>query len=126
MLVQVLVDMRDWGGGDEPPAAYVAEEWLSAPSLEDANATWLEAHGKDELQHPFAYVLFLGTDARGDMIPCRSVVLASTWRPLPPRSPPPNAKRQVSHVMLKTVLLTQGFIARLSRNNDQKESVFST
>ena len=30
-------------------------------------------YGTDELQHPYSYVLFLGTDARGDFVPCRQL-----------------------------------------------------
>lgn len=30
-------------------------------------------YGPDALQHPYSYVLFLGQDARGDMIPCRQL-----------------------------------------------------
>jgi hypothetical protein len=30
-------------------------------------------YGPDPLQHPYSYVLFLGQDARGDMLPCRQL-----------------------------------------------------
>jgi hypothetical protein len=33
----------------------------------------LQVYGPDALQHPYSYVLFLGQDARGDMIPCRQL-----------------------------------------------------
>jgi uncharacterized membrane protein YgcG len=32
-----------------------------------------QVYGPDALQHPYSYVLFLGQDARGDMIPCRQL-----------------------------------------------------
>jgi hypothetical protein len=33
----------------------------------------LQVYGPDPLQHPYSYVLFLGQDARGDMLPCRQL-----------------------------------------------------
>jgi hypothetical protein len=30
-------------------------------------------YGTESLQHPYSYVLFLGQDARGDMLPCRQL-----------------------------------------------------
>jgi hypothetical protein len=84
----VLIDVRDFEalgmggpdeGGDEedgdggpPPVAYVPEGRLTAPALPD---TWESAHPSPEgsLDHPFAYLLFLGPDARGDMIPSRAL-----------------------------------------------------
>lgn len=32
-----------------------------------------QVYGPDPLQHPYSYVLFLGQDARGDMLPCRQL-----------------------------------------------------
>lgn len=32
-----------------------------------------QVYGPDALQHPYSYVLFLGQDARGDMVPCRQL-----------------------------------------------------
>jgi len=79
----VLIDTRDFEalglGADEegeevgpPPLAYVPEGRLSAPSPPD---TWSSLHPPPEgaLDHPFAYLLFLGPDARGDMIPSRAL-----------------------------------------------------
>jgi hypothetical protein len=33
----------------------------------------VQVYGPDPLQHPYSYVLFLGQDARGDMLPCRQL-----------------------------------------------------
>ena len=33
----------------------------------------VQVYGNEELQHPYSYVLFLGVDARGDMLPCRQL-----------------------------------------------------
>ena len=75
----VLIDVRDWAageGGDSedapPPLAYVPEGRLAAPA---PPATWAEAHPlpDGDLDHPFAYLLFLGRDARGDLIPSRAL-----------------------------------------------------
>ncbi|KAI8477009.1 MAG: hypothetical protein J3K34DRAFT_498324 [Monoraphidium minutum] len=68
----VLVDVRDWEfDAAQPPVAYVAQELLAAPELLDDGASWGEVYGTEELQHPYGYILFLGADARGDMLPCR-------------------------------------------------------
>jgi hypothetical protein len=32
-----------------------------------------QVYGPEALQHPYTYVLFLGQDARGDMVPCRQL-----------------------------------------------------
>lgn len=32
-----------------------------------------QVYGTESLQHPYSYVLFLGQDARGDMLPCRQL-----------------------------------------------------
>jgi len=32
-----------------------------------------QVYGTEELQHPYSYVLFLGADARGDLLPCRQL-----------------------------------------------------
>lgn len=71
----LLVDVRDWDVDDDlqPPVAYVAEELLTCPELEDGRS-WREVYGlEDELAHPYSYILFLGRDARGDLIPCRQL-----------------------------------------------------
>ena len=74
----VLIDVRDapWSeaaGDDGPPAvAYLPESRLAAPAPPD---TWADLHPLPEggLDHPFAYLLFLGPDARGDLIPSRAL-----------------------------------------------------
>lgn len=71
----VLVDVRDWDfDASQPPVAYAAEEMLTCPELEQEGMTWTQVYGAgDDLQHPYSYVLFLGADARGDMLPCRQL-----------------------------------------------------
>jgi hypothetical protein len=70
----VLVDVADWKyDAAQPPVAYVAQELLTAPELEDDGAAWSQVYGTDPLQHPYSYVLFLGQDARGDLLPCRQL-----------------------------------------------------
>lgn len=98
----VLVDARDWEGPEgSPPLLYVPQSRLSWPAREGANSddecwlTWPEVElalqrrkassgssnasflyeGVDacELLHPYSYLLFLGTDERGDMIPTKAL-----------------------------------------------------
>ncbi|GMH38497.1 hypothetical protein BSKO_06381 [Bryopsis sp. KO-2023] len=70
IFYHVIVDERDWNPLGTPPVAYVAEECLTCPELEDGT-TWIETYGKgDEFVHPYAVWLFLGSDAAGDFIPC--------------------------------------------------------
>lgn len=67
----LLVDAKDWEASwERPPVAYVAEELLQAP--EDPQ-TWPEAHGYDSFDHVYLYTLFLGRDARGNMLPVRQL-----------------------------------------------------
>lgn len=73
----VLIDARDWNGSDEeeggpPPLAYVPEGRLATPALPD---TWAALHPLPEgdLDHPFSYLLFLGPDACGDLVPSRAL-----------------------------------------------------
>ena len=35
--------------------------------------TWLEEHGYDSFDHAYLYTLFLGQDARGNMLPVRQL-----------------------------------------------------
>lgn len=64
------MDVRDWEHKDASPVAYIAEELITAPSLE-GKTTWIEEYGpNDPFQHPYATWLFLGKDAAGDYIPC--------------------------------------------------------
>eukprot|EP00884_Botryococcus_braunii_P014347 jgi/Botrbrau1/22913/Bobra.0065s0062.1 len=73
---QVLVDSRDWPSSQtsrqtiDAPVTYVAEELLDAP---EEPSCWLLEHGPDSFEHPFKYLLFLGTDERGNLIPARSL-----------------------------------------------------
>ena len=70
----ILVDVRDWRfDAAQPPVAYAAQELLAAPELVDDGASWSEVYGPGELQHPYSYILFLGQDARGDLLPCRQL-----------------------------------------------------
>ena len=65
-----MVDEREWSPNPNvAPVAYVPEECLTAPELEES--TWIETHGEGPFKHPFATMLFLGTDAAGDLIPCQ-------------------------------------------------------
>jgi hemimethylated DNA binding protein len=110
----VLVDVRDWPPDPaQPPVAYVADAMLSAPERDEPGSTWIEAYGgegqqgggvaafggasrgggqedEDEdgaFRHPYAYVLFLGQDAAGDLLPCRQLrdrynqQRRDVWRP---------------------------------------------
>lgn len=89
----VLVDARDWRGPeDSPPLAYVPQSRLVWPEDPECWLTWGEvderggsgggaprspffASGADEreLLHPYSYLLFLGQDERGDMIPTKAL-----------------------------------------------------
>eukprot|EP00878_Enallax_costatus_P002909 GHUV01003103.1.p1 GENE.GHUV01003103.1~~GHUV01003103.1.p1 ORF type:complete len:415 (+),score=115.19 GHUV01003103.1:208-1452(+) len=70
----LLVEVSDWSyDAAQPPVAYVAQELLATPELDDDGTSWSEVYGPDPLQHPYSYVLFLGQDARGDMLPCRQL-----------------------------------------------------
>lgn len=71
VFYHVLVDARDWPpGGDHPPVAYVAEELLTAGSSVDfASETPLDG----SFEHPYSYLLFLGADGQGNMVPCRQL-----------------------------------------------------
>jgi hypothetical protein len=55
-----------------------------AVACSDSKPAWLnrtcccwclcfQVYGTESLQHPYSYVLFLGQDARGDMLPCRQL-----------------------------------------------------
>jgi len=99
----VLVERRDWEyDAYQPPVAYVAQEQLWAPEFGSpppaacaaelaglkagqvggdgggdsgsaAAPAWVELFGKEPLEHPYMYILFLGQDARGDFVPCRQL-----------------------------------------------------
>lgn len=36
-------------------------------------STWAEVHGGDEFQHPYSYLLFLGVDGAGDLLPVKQL-----------------------------------------------------
>ena len=69
----VLVDARDWpprdtppsdpGAPPPPPLTYVPQSRLSVPPPGGVREEM------DEFAHPYAYLLFLGTDENGDLIP---------------------------------------------------------
>jgi hemimethylated DNA binding protein len=74
VFYHVLVDATDWPVGladDDPPVAYVAEEHLSAVSLADFAAA--EPLVDSAFSHPYSYLMFLGSDGHGNMIPCRQL-----------------------------------------------------
>ncbi|CAI5471940.1 unnamed protein product [Closterium sp. Yama58-4] len=55
---QILLDL---GNGARFPVAYVAEDLLDVPEEAD----------KEQMIHPYLYLLFYGADSRGDFIPCK-------------------------------------------------------
>ncbi|KAK9814484.1 hypothetical protein WJX72_006640 [[Myrmecia] bisecta] len=67
----VLVDDRDWPFLDRAPVAYVPEELLTAP---EHPSSWVQEHGSDRFVHPYEYMLYMGTDARGDKLPIRKLL----------------------------------------------------
>jgi hemimethylated DNA binding protein len=94
----VLVDARDWRGPeDSPPLAYVPQSRLAWPEDPECWSTWGRLDGGEEsgekrdhsdtplplfaslgadereLLHPYSYLLFLGADERGDMIPTKAL-----------------------------------------------------
>lgn len=72
VFYHVLVDSGDWPEDiDEPPVAYIAEELLDAISLADFGSP--EPLASPSFQHPYSYLMFLGSDGHGNMIPCRQL-----------------------------------------------------
>jgi hemimethylated DNA binding protein len=72
VFYHVLVDVSDWPEDfDEPPVAYVAEELLAAASLADFGSP--EPLASTSFEHPYSYLMFLGSDGHGNMIPCRQL-----------------------------------------------------
>ncbi len=64
--------MDDWApDGIQPPMAYVAEERLWAPEQHGDGGSWLDTYGDERFMHGWDDVLFLGRDARGDLVPTR-------------------------------------------------------
>lgn len=45
----------------------------AAQAVLPPGTSWVEAAGPEPLAHPYAYILFLGQDARGDYLPCRQL-----------------------------------------------------
>ena len=94
----VLVDARDWKGPEgSPPLAYVPQSRLVWPEDPECWSTWSSLDDREEnsdesdpnapslsqfaslgadereLLHPYSYLLFLGADERGDMIPTKAL-----------------------------------------------------
>lgn len=72
----VLVDVRDWEGvvadpEGTPPVAYVPQARLEAAAAKKTGGS--SGSDGDGFDHPFSYLLFLGPDSKGDMIPCRAL-----------------------------------------------------
>lgn len=70
----LLVDTRDWPMDSEqqPPIAYVAEELLASGSSANFDGNG-EALVDGSFQHPFSYLMFLGPDGQGNLLPCRQL-----------------------------------------------------
>lgn len=76
VFYHVLADCRDWPApqgeeGAPPPVAYVAEECLAPASSADFAAEEPLVGGA--LEHPYGYLMFLGADGEGNMVPCRQL-----------------------------------------------------
>lgn len=78
VFYHILVDVADWpmdldSMGDEldAPVAYVAEELLDKITLADFDSD--EPIVNTPFQHPYSYLMFLGTNGGGNMIPCRQL-----------------------------------------------------
>ncbi|CAG9460536.1 unnamed protein product [Pedinophyceae sp. YPF-701] len=77
LFYNVLVDLRDFGltGMRDPqssPVAYIPEELIASVPDEDEYG-WKGAFGDDEFQHPYRYLLFIGKDNRGDLVPSKAL-----------------------------------------------------
>lgn len=73
VFYHLLVDVRDWPSeDDQPPVAYVAESSLAAASGADFSLK-APLNGAGMFQHPYTYLLFLGPDGQGNMMPCRQL-----------------------------------------------------
>lgn len=79
VFYHVLVDVADWPmdlendmeDGLDAPVAYVAEELLDKVTLADFDSD--EPIVNTPFQHPYSYLMFLGTNGAGNMIPCRQL-----------------------------------------------------
>lgn len=73
VFYHVLVDIADWPMSDDEvaPVSYVAEELLDKVTLADFDSD--EPLVNTPFQHPYSYLLFLGTDSHGNLIPCRQL-----------------------------------------------------
>lgn len=72
VFYHVLVDVGDWPLEDElAPVAYVAEELLDEASMADFESD--EPLVNSSFQHPYSYLMFLGSDGHGNLIPARQL-----------------------------------------------------
>ena len=81
VFYHVLVDVADWPVDIDSleddsleldaPVAYVAEELLDKVTLADFDSD--EPIVNTPFQHPYSYLMFLGMDGGGNMIPCRQL-----------------------------------------------------
>ena len=73
VFYHILVDIADWPIDDDEiaPVAYVAEELLDKVTLADFDSD--EPLVNTPFQHPYSYLMFLGTDGHGNLIPCRQL-----------------------------------------------------
>ncbi|GAB4820106.1 hypothetical protein N2152v2_007152 [Parachlorella kessleri] len=74
VFYHLLVDARDWPYDDEqPPVAYVPESRL-APAAPAEEGEDVDPNPEGGLfQHPYSYLLFLGPDGQGNMLPGRQL-----------------------------------------------------
>lgn len=67
----LLVDTRDWKVDQGSPAVtYVAEELLVGA---EESGLWEADFSHEAFQHPYCYLLFLGKDGKGDLVPTRQL-----------------------------------------------------
>ena len=72
VFYHVLVNIGDWPIDDDlAPVAYVPEEALDSVALADFDSE--EPLVNAQFQHPYSYLMFLGTDGHGNMIPCKQL-----------------------------------------------------
>ena len=72
VFYHVLVNIADWPINDDlAPVAYVPEEALDSVALADFDSE--EPLVNAQFQHPYSYLMFLGTDGHGNMIPCKQL-----------------------------------------------------
>ena len=80
VFYHILVDVADWPMNVDSleesleldaPVAYVAEELLDKITFADFESD--DPIVNTPFQHPYSYLMFLGMDAGGNMIPCRQL-----------------------------------------------------